>query len=317
MAPPYTGGAMLNATNEPYVAALVQLQAAVNFVATTTPDGRVAAAQTAQAKVGEASAAAQNLANKFPADSLQVHVVVKRLMLAPVEAVDFNLRNVGSKDVNDAAQQFCVSMRALMGKYPFASQGQVKATMQEVAAAFEPQQGLVWTYARERLKGAVSRQGALAVVQPGAGPPLTQDARNFFGKAAEVTDAFFRNGGQTPSLAIAIKPDLDAAVPQVSIEIDGRTQTFTRTSNSTKTFEWNGAQAQTMSATVGSSNVSFRGPWALFDFFHMAELRADGNLWRADFAKPKLSLQLNLNGAAPIFGKDYFSGWKCPSSMVQ
>lgn len=319
MAPPLGTGALVNAGNESYVTALVQLQSSVNQVANGSPEGRAAAAQGALSKAGEARAAALQLAAKFPTDSLQVDANMKRLMLAPVEGVEDVFRNLGSRDANEAAARFCGTLRPMMGKFPFSGQSRDKASMAEVVAAFGPQQGAIWTFAREQLQNQVARMGSNVVARPGAGPPLTSAAMEFFRKAAEVTDALFQANGEEPHFAIALRPELSAAVPTMRVDIDGVSQNFTRTSNSYKTYDWFGSRAQSVvvSAPAAGEDLSFRGPWALFELFHQADVRDAGTNWRAEFAKPKVALELNLRGVAPIFRRDYFSQWKCPSPMVQ
>ncbi|MFI5311932.1 MAG: type VI secretion IcmF C-terminal domain-containing protein, partial [Gemmatimonadales bacterium] len=282
---------------------------------------RATAAQGALAKAGEARAAALQLAAKFPSDSLQVDAHVKRLMLAPVEGVEDVFRNLGSRDANEAGARFCSMLKPLMSRFPFSWQSREKASMADVVATFGPQQGAIWSFAREQLQNQVTRLGSNVVARPGAGPPLTPAAMDFFRKAAEVTDALFQANGEEPHFAIALRPELSAAVPTVRVDIDGVSQTFTRTSNSYKTYDWYGSRAQSVQVSVPSAgeaqDLSFRGPWALFDLFHQADLRDAGTNWRAEFAKPKVALELNLRGVAPIFRRDYFSQWKCPSSMVQ
>jgi type VI secretion system protein ImpL len=321
MAPPYGVGALVNAGNEPYVTALVQLQSSVNQVANGPPESQQSAAQGALAKAGEARSAAQQLASKFFADSLQVHANVQRLMLAPIEGVEDVFRNLGSRNANEAAARFCATLRPVMGRFPFSWQSREKATMADVVAAFGPQQGTIWSFAREQLQNQVTRQGASIVARPGAGPPLTPAALDFFRKAAEVTDALFQANGEEPHFVIALRPELSAAVPAVRVDIDGVSQTFTRTSNSYKTYDWYGNRAQSVQLSVPAAgeaqDLSFRGPWALFDLFHQAEFRDAGANWRAEFAKPKVALELNLRGVAPIFRRDYFAQWKCPSPMVK
>src|SRR5436189_5244364 len=114
-------------------------------------------------------------------------------MEKPVTQVERILGGRPAQTANKLAEAFCASLQSLRSKYPINPNGQTDATLADVAAVFNPENGAI-AGLKTALASVVVKQGTRYLALPGATIQPTQRFLDFFNRAAGVSDALWQSG---------------------------------------------------------------------------------------------------------------------------
>lgn len=319
---------LIGEKNQPYMGALVTLQASVEQLATAPAGQGDAVVGKAVSDAGNAKTAARQLAQGFNGDPNGVSADVQRLMIDPLTGVERLLGNFGAAGLNKSGKDFCRPLERLLAMAPFRAGASAQATLADVNSQFQKGTGGIWSYYDQVLQKYLSVQGSRYAPRPGSDIQLSQNFIEFFNHAAGFSDALYPANQPGPRLAFTLKPLLSDQVPTVTVVIDGRTATFTRTSAGAQPFLWVAGEAREarMTAQVGGNEVTIsnKGTWAVFQLFQAAEgWQTQGIVQRAQWTTKHqgqtvaIPFELNLAGAPPIFDRSYFSGGGCSGQIAR
>lgn len=331
VAPPGDSTRYVGPSNEAYVNAMVALQASLEQIAKGTPDEANAAVGQALGDASQAKLATKQLANQFRLDEAgKVHLLVQRLMEAPILYVEAALQTVGPAALNGKGKAFCAPFRQLLTKFPFNSYGREQAGVDEVGSLLQPSSGMLWTFVQEDLGNYVTRQGIRFNEKPGSPVRISPSFLAFLSRAAEFSNSLYRGEGTPAALRFTLRPILSDAVPAMTVTVDGRPVRFTRTSAAAKLISWSAEDAQEagLSAQVGGRELEvfrFPGTWGLFKLFHQAEwFSREGEHaveWRipaqAGSPSQRVTFDVQLAGDKPILKRDFFSGVSCSGRITR
>jgi type VI secretion system protein ImpL len=205
----------------------------------------------------------------------------------PIRSMLETLADAGAKQGRTAEREslttelkpiydFC--QRAIANRYPFASGSRADVLPEDFGQLFAPG-GMMDTFYQQRLANLVDTGTATWTYKPlvdGTKPP-TPPALAEFQRAARIRDAFFRSGGRMPGFRIDIRPlTLDAAIKDLTLDIDGQVIKFTPGNVNAATVNWPSQRvaSQIKLSMNGGAPVIFEGPWALFRLFDRYEVQA-------------------------------------------
>jgi type VI secretion system protein ImpL len=319
------------------VQGLIQLQSALQQVAENRND--TAAQSQAASAASAALITVRQMASQFPIDKEGgVSAKTQSLLEDPIKSAQAWIAGVPREGINSGVQGFCSQYRSLLSKYPFDPKASARATQGEFDAIFKPGDGALWKLYMSTLNKFLTKQGAEYVVNPGGGMTVTPQFLSFFNRAAAVSDAFYKGGGQTANLNFSLKPvPSEAVVQEITLNINGKTATFKNGRGDAQQFSWPGPGAQEVKLKVRFSGgsefdmITYTEAWAAFSFFLQAERwQTSGNQhtmeWTARSTtgpmiiggKPAtVRFTLDMGGAPDIFQPGFWSGAACPGAAVR
>ena len=293
VAPPGDTTKYIGESNEGYVNALIALQASLEQVGKATPDEAAGAATQALGDASQAKLATKQIANRFELDEAgRSHLLVQRLLEAPILYVEGSLQGVGPAALNTKGRAFCAPFQQVLRKFPFNPYGTDEAAVDEVGALLAPGSGSLWTFVEGDLASYVQRQGAQFAEKPGSPVRIAPGFLAFLGRAAEFSGSLYRGPDASAGLTMTVRPILSDAVPSVTLTVDGRPARFTRTSAAAKGIAWSAERAQeaTLLAQVDGRErqvLSYQGTWALFKLFQQADwIPRDGGAYSVAWKLP-------------------------------
>jgi len=328
--PPEVTDRLVSDANSAYISALMGLQASLDQVATAAGPARAQAVSQAAASADQAKQAVRELALGFSieGEARRVGQAVRQLLESPITGAEALLGRLPAADVNAAGASFCQPFRELAARYPFNPTATVEASIDDVVAVFQPGGSALWSFYDDVLRELLVRQGNRYAAKVGATPQPTAAFVAFFNRAADISRAFFNDRGEGPEVAFVLRPQTTDAVPEVTITVDGQTQTVTRTVSATRTFVWQGARARVarLSARIGDREVTLieppPGPWALFRMIQQAEAQEIGGgrymlRWRFDEHAIVLAAELNVASGVPIFLTNVIGQLNCVPQIAR
>jgi len=339
--PPGCPDQYIAAPNQPYMTGLMSLQAAVEQVARARDPNDPSVNQTLQ-EASRAKLAARQVAQNFKIDKEgRVEQMVQKLMEDPITHVESLLGRLGPAQLNGEAKRFCGDFQALVNKYPFNTASKIDASLEEINVIFRPGTGALWVFYDRNLKNALVKQGGQWVPAPGGGPiRLTPTYLRFFNRAAAFSDALYKNGtAQEPQLAYTLKGLPSEGVQSLTLQLDGQTLKSTGAGGGQAQFLWPGQRAREakLTGSLGGPEfgfLSYEGLWAVFRFFGDADRwQSAGGGYNFDWVPRQgqsgqpmtvsggrpLTVRyfLDMGTTAPIFQKNYLTGFNCVSQAAQ
>ena len=314
--------------NQSYVQGLVGLHAAMERASAEQGAARSAALNDASGAAEQSRLQVRQLAQAFNVDAgaASVGEEVQRLMLAPLDDAERLARAAPVAEAGAQATSFCGTFAPLMAKYPFNLRGTTEATMDEVAAMFQPGASQLSTFESETLQGLIVPQGSGYAAAPNAPVRPSTAFLSFFTRAKQVERAFFAPDGSGPQVAFTFRPQPTEQLPEIRVTVDGQRQEVSRTAPASRTFLWDGARAgdARIEASVAGSMVTLiatSGPWAVFRLFHQGqwqELRP--NLYQVTWTiqQPAATLvaEVSFERGVPVFNPSFFAGLTCVSRVA-
>ena len=319
-----------NNQNNPYVAALIKLQASVEAVATSPASTDSPAANQAIADAKDAKTTTNQLATNFNRDPERL---VQTLLLEPITNLEAKLRGVGADDLNTGGKGLCGQFRAVLSKYPFSPAAKQDATVAEVNSILKKPDGALWKFYEDSLKKFLTKEGSQYVPVPGGNVTLQPTFIDFFNRAATFSD-FLYAGGADPHFTYTLKPVPTDGIGKIGLEIDGQTLDWSGGTPTTKPFTWQAGGTHGAKGTWGAESATFneqQGIWAIFRLFGDADrspasgggfydwIIRQGKAGTPSMVNGKpLTVRLELDMAGPaLFQKGFFSRLACVAEVAK
>ncbi len=174
-----------------------------------------------------------------------------------------------------------VYRHSLAGRYPLDPHSPRDATLEDFGHFFGVG-GVMDNYFRRYLQPYVDSSRTPWRWQPGAADRLgiSSSALVTFQRAAEIRDAFFRNGGTQPLVRFELRPlAMDATIDQFLLDLDGQQLTYDHGPSRPVAMQWPSPNALGMvrlsitpPPASGRSGLTMDGPWAWFRLLDQSEL---------------------------------------------
>lgn len=327
--------------NQPYVSALVGLQAAMDRVAKSS--GPEIPEDLVNATLNEATNAyrvTRTIAQQFRVDREgNVHGMVQKLMEDPIRYAEGVLGNLGPKQLNSAGGGFCREFARLSSKYPFNTSSNQDASLEEVNSILNPNSGRLEALYQQHLRPHLDKQGTQWVRKADSRINITPAFLLFFNRIMALRDALYHDGSPDPKLVYNMRALAAEGMRGVTLTLDGQTLKGSGKGGEARDFTWPGSSQRgaNLSGNLGGGDLGFivyDGLWAAFRFFGDADRFAEsGNTYRLEWVprqgqsgqpmtigggKPlTIPFQLDLKGAPPIFRKGYLSSLNCVSEVAR
>jgi type VI secretion system protein ImpL len=317
--------------NAGYIRALSELQSAFAQAAIAQGPARSQALMQASTSAEQVRGEVRQFAQSFSLDgeARMIGTTVQRLLQSPLGSAETVISGAPAAEINAKGAAFCRAFRPIAGRYPFSPGAAEETTVDQFSEVFQRGSSLVWAFYEEALQELLQRQGPRYGPRVGATPAPNRQFIDFFNRAVELSEAFYDERGNGPEVSFLLRPQTSAEVPEISVSMDGRTQTFTRTFANAQSFTWQGSRASSLriSATIDGAEVPVvdeRGTWAVFRAFQRAEWQNLGGnryslVWRIPDRSQTVSAELTLAGSTPpIFQREYLSRLSgCVSAVVR
>lgn len=329
--PPDSVDRFVGESNRALLDALGRLQSSVEEVSSATGSSRQQALTRAGGDADQVTAAVRELTRDFSVEGRArvVGQAVADLLEAPGLATEQLVRRLPAAEANARAREFCASFSDLTSRYPFQPGASESASIEDLDAALQPGGSLLWSFYDETLSDLLALQGDRYRPRSGASPQPSEAFVAFFNRAASISEAFYGSDGADPTVEFVLRLETSDAAPEVTVDIDGQTQSYTRTFSAGRPFRWEGSRARSARITgvVDGSEVTLlevpEGTWALFRLLGRADWEASGGegryrlRWPVPGRQITLEGELTLGGGAPILNPAYLSGLDCVSSVAR
>ncbi len=217
---------------------------------------------------------------------------------------------------------FCA--RAIAGRYPFSPSSKADVLPDDFSQMFGVG-GLMDDFYQRRLALMVDTG-----TNPWSFKPLTDGSKPAggaalpdFQRAARIRDVFFRGGGKVPAFRVDIRAlELDPALKELNIDIDGTVIKFTPGNTAASTVNWPPVRlaSQVKVSTVPAGNTQvFDGTWALFRLFDRFEVQPSGQPERFQVVMnldgKKARLEVIASSAFNPFRLREIQQFRCPGAL--
>lgn len=339
--PPACPDRYIEAANQNYMNSLVALHSSLEQVVRSKNPNDPSVNATLQ-EASRAKTAARQVAQSFRIDKEgHVEQMVQKLMEDPITYVEALLGRLGPAQINVEARRFCVDFQGMVNKYPFNTASQNDASLEEINAVFKPGSGSLWMFYEQTLKNHLVRQGSQFVSGGNdSSIRMTPQFLRFFNRAVAFSDALYRSGGsQDPQLSYTLKALPAEGIQGLTLTLDGQTLKSTGAGGQQASFQWPALRTREarLAGSLGGTDLgflSYNGLWAVFRFFGDADRwQASGSGYNFEWVprqgqsgqpmtlstgKPlTVRYFLDMGTTAPIFQKNYLSGFQCVSQAAQ
>jgi type VI secretion system protein ImpL len=326
--PPDMTDRFVGESNAGYVQALGGLHDALSQATTLTGAALAMAVQQAAGNVEQVRGAVRSIGQGFAVDgpAREVGGVVQRLMLVPVTGIDGIAQQLPAGQLNAAGASFCSTFRPVVAKYPFTASAGAQASLDEVMGAFQPGASSLWSFYSDALQEVLDRRGRLFGARVGATPQPTAAFVNFFNRATTVSRGMFDETGAGPEITFLFRPQTTAEIPEITVTMDGRSVTYTRTEAGFQPFTWDGARARGFRISgringVETPLLEGQGLWGVFQVFGQAAWSASAGdrqtvQWRVQSLQQPLVAEVSFARGVPIFNPALLSVG-CISTVAQ
>lgn len=142
-----------------------------------------------------------------------------------------------------------------------------------------------------------------------------------FQRAAKIREAFFRGGGKAPGFKVDLRLlEMDLAIKELVIDVDGQAMKFTPGNTAAQTFTWPSARvASQIKLSMGGTPQLFEGPWALFRMIGQNEVQVSPQperftvLLNVDGRKAKLEV-ISASALNPLRLRE-MQAFRCPEGL--
>lgn len=171
--------------------------------------------------------------------------------------------------------------RRLSGGYPFNKSGQDVA-LADFATFFHPDDGEVWEYYNDVLKGAVPKVGGVYEMgETGpSGSLYRPNVVSFLNAANEVSQSMFPRGAKEPKVEFKVRLQGSPSVKEVALTVDGKTIKYRNGPLSWGELQWPGEG--TPGATIEVRGFSSRDELARDGDWGLMRLLEEGNVRRVE-----------------------------------
>jgi type VI secretion system protein ImpL len=230
--------------------------------------------------------------------------------------------NLG-REVKSAVGEFC--QQAVAGRYPLDRSAARDATQADFALLFGPG-GKIDSLMQQRLAPYVDTTTRPWRFRPVEGTPLGTDTGTLpqFQRAQAIKETFFPNGN-VPSLKLEFKPiEMDASMQQFILDVDGQVVRYAHGPQIPTSVSWPGPRGSQevhveVTPQVGTSGMTFSGPWALFRLFDRVAIEPAGTpeRFRATFDVDgrKATFEVTASSVRNPFRLRELGEFSCPQGL--
>ena len=265
-------GTLKSSTNEPYMRSLTALETSVDRVAANVRD-EAALAQT-EADKKQAEQVTFNIVQSFGTSAYGgLADKTKAILLDPVTAIPTG--NIPKDQANAGAKQACDALQPILAKYPFNPHSKADASIKEISDLLRQPDGILWSTYNATFQKLMVKDGSTYHAAPGANLAVSNTFLGWVNRAAAISDAFFKNGPQTPNFTFALRPALSEDVESVALEINGQKHKYAKGEGNVQ-FTWPGAvqDVRLVPTFVGGSPLGFPdfdGTWSALRWIESGE----------------------------------------------
>jgi type VI secretion system protein ImpL len=214
---------------------------------------------------------------------------------------------------------------ALDNRYPFAAGSATEVSLADFARLFAPG-GIIDKYFAQYLAPLVDMSGQdwQWRHETQIGQQLSAATLKQFQTAAEIRDAFFRQGETMPAIRITIAPaSLNADIDMALLSIDGQIVQSYQTGSTASTVNWpgNGSGSANLSFTPAlpgrQSVLGFQGQWAIRRLLQAGTVTPNGNAIDVRFVigGRDAAYTIRTDPGPDPFLLPALSSFTCPSSF--
>ncbi|MEY4754449.1 MAG: hypothetical protein RJA44_2124, partial [Pseudomonadota bacterium] len=249
--------------------------------------------------------------------------LVETVASSSAHAASLTIRDQLAKEVRSSIGEFCG--QAINGRYPFDRRSARDVTPADFASLFGPG-GKIDSFVQTKLQPYVDtsvkpwrfldRDGSGLGNDPGTLPQ--------FQRAQAIRDAFFPSGNQ-PVLRLEIKPvEMDSAISQLVIDIDGQVVRYNHGPQIPTSVQWPGPRGsnQIRLQVTPSSNTAgqlIEGPWALLRLFDGRRIEVGKAPERFssvfEFEGRKATFEITASSVRNPFTMRELSEFACPNGL--
>jgi type VI secretion system protein ImpL len=317
LAPPDSGGeATVGEPVQQYLDAIAGVGTAMDAVAQADRSGQAGAVGGARAQIGNARQALRDATQGFSREpeAAPVARAIRELLSQPIDQSDRLLGRLAvelpSREINQRGAAFCREFGQLVSGFPFTRDlNAPDATLQNVAAAFQPGSSALWSLYDESLQPLLDSRGDRYVARAGGPVTVVPEFVAFFDRAARISRMFYRSpGDDRPEVDFSFRPRFSERVQELTLVVDGVTNQFTPISNQTLVLSWDGdpGEVRLLGRVDGVERTllgPFSGSWALFRLFMAADRwTRDGSRYLVTWSLPVAggsNLELEADVEAP------------------
>jgi type VI secretion system protein ImpL len=333
--PPNATDRFIQAPNQNYMNALVQLQTSLEAIASKPGTASDADAAPTLSNAQQAIVNTRQMAQTFRIDADgHIETAAQKLLEDPITNAQGLLRALGPAELNGKGKDLCAQMKPLFAKYPFNPNSSVDATLQDVNAIFKPKDGALWAFYDANLQKAITRQGSqFTPAGSSSGITVNPAFLGFLNRAAQFADAAYANNSADPHVTFNVKAIPTADTDAIKLTIDGQTADFTAAAPA-KSFTWPGAAhaaniGVTYKGTPPYQLDAMEGLWAIFRMAGDANTRQGSQIeWILTTGKPPhpvmrsgsnqpVTARLDITANPPVLDKNYFAGLACVAEVAK
>jgi type VI secretion system protein ImpL len=313
------------ASNDPYMKGLLDLQVCVQDVANTPPDQKEAKKANCLQTAAQAQRAAGQIEQGLPNDS-EGHVdqAVATLLDQPIKYLQ-RLWAAGPPNPD----LLCKPLRGLQTAYPFNAHSTREITIPEFNAFFQPVNGTLSQFIVSQ-KGSLSLQGTAYIPSLGGQAKIGPNFLRTLNELYAIQLAVYPNNAADPRFEYIVTAHLPDAggFSNEKLALDGQQLTI-RSNDVTQKFIWPGPNAQGASLTLstGGPDIEYqseKGPWAVARFFAVYKWQFSSGKYtiqgplpgpggqpaRVNGKEIDLRFDVDFKGA-PFFQTGFVSGYSC------
>ncbi len=197
--------------------------------------------------------------------------------------------------------------------------------MADFAKLFSPG-GAIDKFFSTNLDPLVNRSGKIWVWKPNPARKLSDTTLRQFQQAAEIRDAFFPAGGNTPAVSLDVKPlTLSSDAQTATLSINGANVVAQQgtASFAPVTVQWPGAGAGAASIVMApdmpdrKSSLERTGAWALFRLVDAGSSIQSGNSLKVSFVVfgREVSYQFTSSSLNNPLSLPSLRQFKCPNGL--
>jgi len=222
--------------------------------------------------------------------------------------------------------QFCNT--AIRNRYPINRNRSREIAQEDFGLMFGPG-GKMESFFNKYLTSSVNKSGTnWHWLSRDGSPACVSDASlRQFQRADVIKNAFFRSGGQSPSVGFSLKPmSMSVEITQLHLNIDGQQLSYAHGPIQVTPMKWPGpnnsgqVSLQLSPPMTGSaSGITEEGPWALFRLFDRAKLykfaRSEQFALTFNVDGRDAAFELRANSAINPFKLNELQQFRCPQNL--
>jgi type VI secretion system protein ImpL len=323
-----------NAIRE-YLSGLASIGSAMEEVGDAEGDDQDAAVEEARSQIVSAKQMLLDVTQDFDARtdlSRPVAASLRRLLATPIDEADRVLGGLlvelPTRSINERGVVFCRDFDRIVASFPFRLDPNAsEASLEDIAAAFHPENSTLWNFYNQALTGLMERRGNRYVARSDANVTVTPSFVAFIDRAASISRTLYPDGGERPQMELSFRPRFSNRIEELTLLVDGVSNRFTPVSNQTLVLTWDGepSQVRLLGRVDGVERTllgPFEGTWAAFRLLLAADdwIQA-GSRYTVQWSipvpgTPNLQLEADVE-APPAFANGDFTALRCPGQVAR